>query len=146
VVYGEVEEYVRVAVERLTLNLKQEKMTPVLEDKLERFMAELMQINSVSVEQLVRRNRQEANKRRESRLEVSEKGRESRKVEQYQTELSASKNAIAREQYASIMQRLTGEARMSKSFAVAGPSSASQDARFRTVYATTPTKRRKIFD
>ena len=45
-------------------NLKNEKMTPVLEDKLERFMAELMQINSVSVEQLVRRNKYEESKRR----------------------------------------------------------------------------------
>jgi hypothetical protein len=77
---------------------------------------------------------------------MTDKGKESRKVEQYQTELSASKNTVGREQYASIMQRLTGEARMSKSFAVAGVSSASQDARFRTVYATTPQKRRKIFD
>jgi hypothetical protein len=57
VIYGEVEEYVRVTVERLTLTLKQEKMTPLLEDKLERFMAEIMQINPVSVEQLVRKNR-----------------------------------------------------------------------------------------
>ena len=64
VIYGEVEEYVRMSVERLTINLKNEKMTPVLEDKLERFMAELMQINSVSVEQLVRRNKYEESKRR----------------------------------------------------------------------------------
>ena len=64
VIYGEVEEYIRMAVERLTINLKNEKMTSVLEDKLERFMAELMQINSVSVEQLVRRNKYEESKRR----------------------------------------------------------------------------------
>ena len=64
VIYGEVEEYVRMSVERLTINLKNEKMTPVLEDKLERFMAELMQINSVSVEQLVRMNKYEESKRR----------------------------------------------------------------------------------
>lgn len=51
------EEYVRVAVEQLTLKLKQEKMTPLLEDKLEGFMAEIMQINPVSVEQLIRKNR-----------------------------------------------------------------------------------------
>lgn len=51
------EEYVRVAVEQLTLALKQEKMTPLLEDKLERFMAEIMQINPVSVEQLIRKNK-----------------------------------------------------------------------------------------
>lgn len=61
----------RLAVEKLTLSLKQEKMTPVLEDKLERFMAEIMQINSVTVEQLVRKHRQEDSKRRESRIEVS---------------------------------------------------------------------------
>jgi hypothetical protein len=135
-----------VAVERLTVTLKQEKMTPVLEDKLERFMAEIMQINSVSVEQMTRRNKLEESKRRESRLQNTEKGRESRQVDRYQTELSASKNAAGREQYASIMQRLTGETRMSKSFAGAVLGSASQDARFRTVYATTPQKRRKIFD
>jgi len=35
---------------------------------------------------------------------------------------------------------------MSKSYAVAGFGSASQDARLRTVYATTPQKRKRIFD
>lgn len=44
-------------VERVMLNLKQEKMNPSLENKLDRFMAELMEINAVSVEQLVRKNR-----------------------------------------------------------------------------------------
>ena len=39
-------------VERLTLNLKQEKMTMALENKLERFLAELLEINVVTVEQL----------------------------------------------------------------------------------------------
>jgi hypothetical protein len=43
-------------VERVMLNLKQEKMNPSLENKLDRFMAELMEINAVSVEQLVRKN------------------------------------------------------------------------------------------
>lgn len=47
--YSDVEDYIRTAVEKLTLNLKIEKMTPLLEDKLERFMAELLQINAVSV-------------------------------------------------------------------------------------------------
>jgi len=32
-------------------------MTPILEDKLDRFMAELMEINAVSVEQTVRKIR-----------------------------------------------------------------------------------------
>jgi hypothetical protein len=59
-IYADVEEYVKTVVERLTLNLRQERMTPSLENKLERFMAELMEINSVSVEQLIRRSRIES--------------------------------------------------------------------------------------
>jgi len=34
-------------------------MNPSLENKLDRFMAELMEINAVSVEQLVRKNREQ---------------------------------------------------------------------------------------
>ncbi len=54
------------------------------------------------------------------------------------------------EHYATIMQRLTGEAKMSKSYAgaglVYGSNSVSQDTRLRTIYATTPQKRRRIFE
>lgn len=59
-IYSDVEEYVKTVVERLTLNLKVERMTPSVEGKLERFLAELMEINSISVEQLVRRSRIES--------------------------------------------------------------------------------------
>jgi uncharacterized protein YqgV (UPF0045/DUF77 family) len=59
-IYSDVEEYVKTIVERLTLNLKVERMTPSVEGKLERFLAELMEINSISVEQLVRRSRIES--------------------------------------------------------------------------------------
>lgn len=46
------------------------------------------------------------------------------------------------------MQRLTGEASMSKSYAGAGViyGSSSRDNRLKTVYATTPSKRKRIFD
>lgn len=46
------------------------------------------------------------------------------------------------------MQRLTGEASMSRSYAGAGLpyGSASRDTRLKTVYATTPSKRRRIFE
>ena len=59
-IYSDVEEYVKTVVERLTLNLKVERMTPSVAGKLERFLAELMEINSISVEQLVRRSRIES--------------------------------------------------------------------------------------
>lgn len=69
-------------------------------------MAELLQINAVSVEQFSRRK--DESKRRESRLDTSERGRESRQMDHYLTEVSGVKRAPSREQYASIMQRLTG--------------------------------------
>jgi len=53
------------------------------------------------------------------------------------------------EQYASIMQRLIGEPRMSKSYVAPGLSygtALSQDTKFRNVYATTPQKRKRIFE
>jgi hypothetical protein len=52
------------------------------------------------------------------------------------------------ENYTTIMQRLTGEQRMSKSFAAPGlayVTARSQDTKFRDVYATTPLKRKRIF-
>lgn len=69
-------------------------------------------------------------------------------ADKYVNDLSNSKNSVQnnRAQYASIMQRLAGETRMSKSFAGNGLGSYSQDVHFRNVYATTPHKRRKIFD
>lgn len=62
-------------------------MNPTLEDKLERFMAELMEINSVSVEQLVRRAKGE-----EIKFETISKATNSRRADRYLTELSASKH------------------------------------------------------
>ena len=46
------------------------------------------------------------------------------------------------------MQRLTGEVPMSRSYAGAGIGygSNSQDTRIRTIYATTPSKRKRIFE
>lgn len=46
------------------------------------------------------------------------------------------------------MQRLTGETSMSKSYAGAGHpySSNSKEAKLNTIYATTPSKRKRIFE
>lgn len=70
-------------------------------------------------------------------------------VGRYLTDLKGRREELpSKEHYANIMQRLTGEGSMSKSYAGAGLSygSASRDTRMRTVYATTPSKRKRIFE
>lgn len=54
-IYREVEEYMKKVVEQMSNELRQERMTPAVEKKLEKFMSEIIEINPVSVEQAMRR-------------------------------------------------------------------------------------------
>lgn len=117
------EEYIKTTVEKLTLTFKQERMTPSLENKLERFLAELMEINSISVEQFMRRSRIESVTIKgdpvvfpgESRISSVGKhisdyyNTKQSKENEFNRDHSREPEPLpSREHYASIMQRLTG--------------------------------------